>query len=113
LQIADRVVTPNVTNDGLRMRVREDIELKPGNDVKVQSVQLGAGPPEFHEVICSLLPVEELIVNVLHPEEMKVSAMSLHPEAEQLEVDEPGRKRWRMRGVFPGQGLDIIWSATV
>jgi len=113
LEVGGRVVAAPQIREGRRLSMSHQITLSPGQKVEVKTVQCGAGPTDFHEVICSLLPVDDFTVTVTHPENLKISAMSLHPDAESVVVNEPRQKQWRMRGVLPGQGIDIIWSEAI
>ena len=110
LEVNGQAVGFKEARNGSRVRLSHEITLKPGEEVEVTSRQTGAGPEEFHEVICSMLPVEDLVVTVIHPEGVRVCAMSLHPDEEELNINDPTQKQWRMKGVFPGQGLDIFWG---
>jgi hypothetical protein len=110
LEVGGKLIQPEGARTGRRLSMAHWINLQPGQRIEVRTVQCGAGPTEFHEVICSLLPVDDFTVTVTHPKELKVSATSLHPDMEATLVNESRQKQWRMRGVFPGQGIDISWS---
>ena len=62
--------------------------------------------------IVSINSITDMEVDVTHPSDVKVTALSLSPDPEKFELtfNEPIRKRWYADGLLPGQGILISFK---
>jgi hypothetical protein len=110
LEIDGKPEEINVDKSGGRLKFAHSIRLKAGQTVSIKTIQTGAGPAFGHEVICSVLAVETLVLKCEHPPEISVVAAALHPdEAIPKSGLGPGKKEWTLGAVFPGQGMELVW----
>jgi hypothetical protein len=89
------------------------IDMEPGAKHAVEIPYCRGDYAAGTETHVSRLAVETLEVFVSHSPELRVWAMSLHPDEPD---DLPGTgtlKGWRLRGLVPGQGIAISWGPVV
>jgi hypothetical protein len=86
------------------------VKLKAGEELKVLTSQICAGPITSKEIICSMMAVEKLVLTVVHPLDLHVTATSLHPDdlSNSLNLDE--RKIWELDALLPGHGIELSWK---
>ena len=68
--------------------------------------------PEISYPVISLTSTSDMNVDVYYPFDIFVSSLGIHPDPEKfkLDVNETTHKRWKTRGLLPGQGISVSLS---
>lgn len=102
-----------VHGGSLEYREENGIEMEPGSTHSVEIAFHRADYAAGTETYVSRLAIETLEVHVSHSDQLRVWAMSLHPEEPIVIGRTSTSKGWRLRGLMPGQGLSISWARKV
>lgn len=92
------------------LRIKGEIDVE--GQVPVSLRYKKVGPRDYSEVICSTVQMDGMeVVVVTTVKELKVNAVSLHPESErETSLPNPDYMSWRVDHAFlPGQGMVIFW----
>jgi hypothetical protein len=94
-------------------QVRLNVPIKSGELVHCEIEYARVSPANGKEVICTLMPSKELILEVTDPKhEFSFRAMALYPrpEIDHAPGNNPFLHRWSIDGsLFPGQGFLFDW----
>lgn len=96
----------------LEYREEGGLEMEPGSTHSVEIAFHRADYTAGTETYVSRLAIETLDVHVSHSDQLRVWAMSLHPDEPEVLGKTSTSKGWRLRGLMPGQGLSITWART-
>lgn len=100
-----------VTRGGsLEYREENGLEMEPGSTHCVEIVFRRADYAAGTETYVSRLAIETLEVHVSHSDQLRVWAMSLHPDEPETLGKTSTSRSWRLRGLMPGQGISISWA---
>jgi hypothetical protein len=110
-EIMNAASAQRVLHEG-SMEYREEnaLEMEPGSTHSVEIAFRRADYTAGTETYVSRLAIETLDVHVSHSDQLRVWAMSLHPDEPELLGGTTTSKGWRLRGLMPGQGLSISWA---
>ncbi|HTY84807.1 MAG TPA: hypothetical protein VMB19_11340 [Silvibacterium sp.] len=99
-----------VHGGSLEYREENGVEMEPGSTHSVEIAFHRADYAAGTETYVSRLAIETLEVHVSHSDQLRVWAMSLHPDEPEVIGRTSTSKGWRLRGLMPGQGLSISWA---
>lgn len=94
----------------LEYREESGFEMEPGSTHSVEIAFHRADYTAGTETYVSRLAIETLEVHVSHSDQLRVWAMSLHPDEPEVLGQTSTSKSWRLRGLMPGQGLAVSWA---
>ena len=94
------------------IEARVPVQVAPGEKVRVTSSSQSE-ISDRTQILVVNVPTIGLDLTVVHPDDMVVRAMPLHPSRSAFvnEVNNPTVKRWRINGaLLPYQGIELSWS---